>query len=167
MTKYLLEILIEPIGLDKTLDWLNKYEAEYFKAIAISYCRQWSKWERDKSIHILPCCCHTKEANCIFIETYWKLKRTINTIKSEEFYKSILQLYYPIKNNQKAVFEWVKAHEEVGDKLLLIESIIKIATHNEPYKTIDIHLNQKENPNLWEFKGIFTTNYYSKEYENY
>ncbi|WP_340075849.1 hypothetical protein [Leptobacterium sp. I13] len=166
--KFIEEISIEvngEIAFTQIQKWLCRYESVFYDSIVLS-CGKWNKWVKFNE-KPFPCVCPVRQEDCIFIETYYELLKFSNIAQRENEFKEAVKFYYPIRDNQNAVFEWVKYYEELGNLLLGIEPLIKIVIQVEPYQTLQIKIDQKNYPNLWEFKEIFTTNYYSKEYEDY
>lgn len=60
--------------------WLFENQNYFHFLVNESSCRKWSKWIEDKTIHIYPCVCTTREQNCVFIETYYKLSLIIECL---------------------------------------------------------------------------------------
>ena len=145
--------------------WLVKYEDEYRKAIGSTECRKWARYLMigEKPF---PCVCPTRVEDCIFIELYYELSNVLQIMLQDEVYKNALKPYDTIKHNKNAVFEWVKANENIG-RFLSFKGKIQITLNNEPYKILEIALDNSECENVLKFKNIFSSNYYSKEYENY
>jgi hypothetical protein len=157
----------QPLKAEYINHWLKENSANFNIAIEETECHKWKKWQRDNSIFVLPCCCPTRNDECIFIETYRELEKYVLSIKTEAFYKNLLEQYYRIQHNQNAVFEWIQDIKQHGNELLLIHSTIRIKITSKPFYHQYIELEENEFPNLWEFKEIFQVHSYSDEYENY
>ncbi|UMB52618.1 hypothetical protein MKD41_09740 [Lutibacter sp. A64] len=161
----------ELLNLDSTLNinhihwWLIKYEDDYRKAIGLTECRKWKRFLMTGE-EPFPCACPTRVEDCIFIELYFKLDRVLKLMLDDEMYEEVLIPYEGIKHNKKAVFEWVKANEQLG-KHLYFDGTIQVTTQKEPYKKIDIRIDKSECENLHKFIEVFKTNYYSLEYNEY
>lgn len=157
----------QPLKLEYINHWLKENNTNFYKAIEKTECYKWTRWQRDNSIFILPCCCPTRNDECVFIETYRELEKYIQTIKTEAFYKNLLEQYYRIQHSQNAVFEWIQDINHYVNELLLIHPTIRIKISSNPYYKENIELEENELPYLWELKEIFQGHYYSDEYENY
>lgn len=147
--------------------WLKENKKTFLNYIEQTECRKWSKWLADNSIHVFPCACSTRNKECIFIEGYFEVYK-IYSLRSR--YSDICEAskqYYKIKDNRKAVFEWVKYYEELGKKTLHIKPQIKITISSEPYQVEVINIPKNEFENILEFNKIFSEYYYSEDYENY
>ena len=145
--------------------WLKKYKSECLRVISFSECRKWARFistgERP-----FPCVCETRVDECVFIELYFELNGTLKLLLQDKVYKKVLNSYENIKQNKKAVFEWVKANEELG-KNLFFDGTIRITVNNEPYTNLEFKLVKSECKNLHKFREVFKENYYSQEYKNY
>ena len=157
----------QPLRIEDINYWLKENSTDFYKAIEKTECYKWTRWQRDNSIHVLPCCCPIRNDECIFIETYRELEKYIQAVRSEDFYMDLLEQYYKIQHNQNAVFEWLNHIEQYGKELCLIGPTIRIKITSHPRYGKDIQIDKSELPKLWEFKEIFQGHYYSDEYENY
>ena len=149
--------------------WLNVNEKTLKNAIKNTSCHKWKKWERDNSLHIFPCIsnlCGIRNEECRFIEFYKLLKTYVNTVREDQFYKNLLEVYNNIKHNQNAVFEWIIDIEKYGEELVLINDEV-IFKDEKDKKLISLKLDKDELRNLWNFKNIYNKNYYSLEFKNY
>lgn len=146
--------------------WLKMYEKEFYIAIEQTECRKWSKWVRDSNTHLFPCVCPLRVEDCIFIETYFELKLAVDLIEKDDYFKKLLKSYHLIKHNKNAVFEWVKANEDVGSNLFFTGKV-EVKLSQELYDKLVISMDVAEFENLLAFNKIFNTNYYSKEFEKY
>ncbi|HSD08171.1 hypothetical protein [Flavobacterium sp.] len=157
----------QPLKLEYINHWLKENSTNFNIAIEKTECYKWKKWQRDNSIFILPCCCPTRNDECVFIETYRELENYIQTIKTEAFYKNLLEQYYRIQHSQNAVFEWIQDIKKYGNELILICSTIRIKITSRPYYREKIELEESELPYLWKFKEVFIQYFNSDEYEEY
>lgn len=147
--------------------FLLENKSRFDNYIKNTECHKWTKWQRDNSINIFPCVCPIRNKECIFIEIYYEVQKVCNLIQKEQEFLDALKQYYKIKHNKKAIFEWIKCYELLGNELLHFNPIIKIKIKQEPYEVKNIVLPESELHNLLKFKNIFTEYYYSNEYENF
>ncbi|PVX46164.1 hypothetical protein C8C85_1990 [Flavobacterium sp. 103] len=157
----------QPLKLGYINHWLKENSANFNMSIEKTECHKWKKWQRNKSTFVLPCLCPTRNNECVFIDIYRELEKYVQYIKTEAFYKNLLEEYYRIQHNQNAVFEWVQDIKQYGNELLSIHPTIRIKITSRPYYQENIELKENELPYLWEFKEIYQGHYYSDEYENY
>lgn len=79
-----LQNLSLPLKLNHIHLWLLKHEEEFYKAIELTSCKKWDKW-LERCDRPLPCCCPTRESECIFIEFYYDLDKIIKGEYNLEF----------------------------------------------------------------------------------
>lgn len=133
--------------------------------ISNSKCKKWNKWLEDKSTHIYPCVCNSREQDCIFIETYYELENLINLHKKEDYFKGLISEYKQIENDKKEIKKWIKKYEDVGNSLFF-KCIIEIKLESEPLKYLKLQFNKNEFQNLIEFQKLFDETYYTEEFQN-
>jgi len=139
--------------------WLMKYEFEFYDAIPKSECGKWGKWVKDNSINVLPCACHTREQDCIFIEMYFELLRVSELEESEVLYEKILEEYRTVEYNEFAISLWLEKYKSIWQSSRFDE-VIRIKTFTKPYTKIEILLNHNDFKNLIKFRKLYSKNYY-------
>lgn len=152
------EKLKELIGIKPSVDitqihsWLTKHKNEFHNAINSSTCRKWSKWltANEKPF---PCTCATREQDCIFIETYYKLNNVLDLYKRKKYFIDLVAKYHSIKNNKEELK--VFANHEPLEHILSFDSKIIISLNPEPYEKLVLQLNEKEFENLIQFQNIY------------
>ena len=112
--------------------WLKENTTNFYRAVEKTECHKWKKWQRDNSIFVLPCVCPTRNNECVFIETYKELEKHVQTVKTDNFYKNLLEQYSKIQQNQNAVFEWINHIEQYGKELLFKHPSISVSITREP-----------------------------------
>ncbi len=83
MNYYLLVELLndtETLTVAKIENWIFNNKEYFKKGIENSICGKWQKYANNGETPF-PCCCHTKEKDCLFIELYYNLE---NLVKEEE-----------------------------------------------------------------------------------
>lgn len=65
--------------------WLNKYNQVFLKKTQNTNCGKWQKYLNNNEIPY-PCCCHTKDKNCIFLELYYNLKSLVKEDEPDIFF---------------------------------------------------------------------------------
>jgi len=153
------------LEISDILQWMNKYVYEFNDAILQSDCGKWSKWLKDKTIHLYPCVCPIRNEDCIFIETYYKLSKVLEVYKKEEKCKNELNTYQQIKHNKPAVFEWIKANEKFLNEILFFDHKIKIRANKDMHNILK--LNSKDFEATLKLQEVFTEIYFLEEYRNY
>ena len=149
--------------------WLKENKNTLKKAIKNTSCHKWKKWERNNSLHIFPCIsnlCEIRNEECRFIEFYKLLITYINTVREDEFYKKLIETHNNIKHNQNAIYEWIIDIEKYGNELVLINDEV-IFKDEKDKKLISLKLDKDELRNLWNFKNIYNSNYYSLKFKKY
>lgn len=151
--------LQHPLFIELIKFWLSENENYFYFLINESSCRKWNKWVEDKTIHIFPCCCPSREQDCIFIETYYKLVNIVKLHKNEDYFKVILQEYRIVANNKEQVLKWYKRYQKIVFELTF-ETEIDIRLNSEPYKNIILKIDANDFQNILDLQNIF----YNSEY---
>jgi hypothetical protein len=115
--KYITELNDEGsiLKIEKIKSWLLEYESYFKFLINETTCRKWSKWLKDKPIHLFPCACHTREGFCVFIETYYELEKIIDLYHRQDKIAEVLKGFDQIKNNPDLEFEWVEKYSGIAN----------------------------------------------------
>lgn len=157
--------LNNPISINEIKNWLQENNSNFHNSIEKTPCRKWSKWLNDNSTHLYPCVCPIRNEDCIFAETYYKFSNVLEISKMEERCAIELTIYQQIKHNKFAIFEWIKANEELLETIIYFSTTIKINSNKE--ENINVKLNPVHFKNILHLQSIFQTHYYSEQYKNY
>ncbi len=134
--------------------WLSEYE-NYFKfLINESNCGKWSKWLKDKSVHIFPCVCPIREQDCIFIETYYELNKILELHHIRNHYKEVVSEYMEIGDDEIKIQQWIKKHETLWNKTFF-HGAVEIQLRSEPNPIIRLKLNEEEFEEVITFLDIY------------
>ena len=142
------------LNINEIKSWLDGNDEKLKLAISNSNCNKWENWLEDKSIHIYPCICRSREQDCIFIETYYKLEGIVELHSKEEYFNTLVQSYKIIAEDKKGVLDWFKKYQSIASELVF-ETELSIMMQLEPYKSLKIKLNENEFKNIIEFQSIF------------
>jgi len=157
--------LNDPLSTNIVQVWLKENKPNFHNSIEKTSCRKWSKWLDDNSIHLYPCVCPIRNEDCIFVETYFELSKVIEISKMEERCEIELTKYQQIQHNKSAIFEWMKANEELLEKIIYFSTTIKI--NSSPERSKVLRLNPLDFENILKLQEVFTEYYYSDEIKNY
>ena len=155
----------QPLKVEYLKTWLTENENYFYFLINESNCGKWSKWVKDKSILLFPCCCPIREQDCIFIETYYTLEKIVELHNKEDYFKAIIQDYKIIENSTEQVLEWYKKYQNLSYKIAY-STEISIKLELEPYITVTLKIVEDEFENVMEFKRIIHKIYLEQDDEN-
>lgn len=141
-------------NIDRIKSWLIETKDYFNFLINETRCEKWHKWKEDRSTHIYPCVCKTREEHCIFIETYYKFDKVIQVHNLEEYFGKLGQWYKQASKNNDEILMWLSENKQVFDNLEFA-SIVEITTSNSPYKTKKYKLEENEFQNIIEFRNIY------------
>lgn len=157
--------LDNPISINEIKNWLQENNSNFHNSIEKTPCRKWSKWLNDNSTHLYPCVCPIRNEDCIFAETYYKFSNVLEISKMEERCAIELTIYQQIKHNKFAIFEWIKANEELLETIIYFSTTIKI--NSSPERSKVLTLNPLDFENILKLQEVFTEYYYSDDFQNY
>jgi hypothetical protein len=109
--------------------------------------------------------CPIRNEDCIFAETYYKFSNVLEISKMEERCAIELTIYQQIKHNKFAIFEWIKANEELLETIIYFSTTIKI--NSSPERSKVLTLNPLDFENILKLQEVFTEYYYSDDFQNY
>lgn len=147
------------LKIEKIEVWLLEYESYFKFLINETTCRKWSKWLKDKSIHLFPCFCHTREGFCVFIETYYKLEKIVDLYHRQDKIAEVLKEFDRIKNNPDLEFEWVEKYCYIANSF-----DGKLQITGEADKSINFEFDEDEFYTAILFQDIKMEIYCSEEY---
>ena len=156
--------LDNPISINEIKNWLQENNSNFHNSIEKTPCRKWSKWLNDNSTHLYPCVCPIRNEDCIFAETYYKFSNVLEISKMEERCAIELTIYQQIKHNKFAIFEWIKANEELLETIIYFSTTIKI--NSSPERSKVLTLNPLDFENILKLQEVFTEYYYSDDFQN-
>lgn len=152
------EKVLSPMKTDKVEDiksWLAANEYRLLESIHETTCNKWRKWLDDKSIHVFPCVCETRNSTCKFVETYHAIWRVSNALtKEDEFIEALIE-YSSVIDAKGSLKQWLKSHEELFQEVLLIDDIIKVSLGKNSLESDIIKLSMAELKHLLKFKEIY------------
>lgn len=156
---------INPLSINLIQIWLKENTSKFYCSIESTNCRKWSKWTKDNSNIPYPCVCPVRNEDCIFAETYYKFSNVLEISKMEERCAIELTIYQQIKHNKFAIFEWIKANEELLETIIYFSTTIKI--NSSPERSKVLTLNPLDFENILKLQEVFTEYYYSDDFQNY
>lgn len=154
------------LEIEQITTWLDEYENYFYFLINETNCRKWSRWQDDKTSHILPCCCPKREEDCIFIELYYELNKLIQLHKKEAYFKNLVDELNQLKNDKTSVIDWVIKARNVYKtdlKYLYPDSYSFCAStrisdnsdESSPYQVYHVKIKREEFKYALEIKEIF------------
>lgn len=143
----------EPISVVTLNKIINDYKDMFLEALDVTNCGKWGKWLKDPSIHLFPCCCHTRELPCVFIEAYFEAYKALDMHDKEDSFKSLVLHYKKIKEDKNAVGLWHVTHSKLAFDTNF-KSEIKIMLELDPYKVSKIKLIKDEFKYVLKFQRI-------------
>ncbi len=151
-------------SIKKLKSWLIENENYFNFSVNETKCEKWEEWKEDRSTHIYPCVCPTREQHCVFIETYYKFDNTIQLHNEEGYFRELVELHNQAEDDIDKILKWVLEHKQVFDNLGF-NPILEIAKSNSPYNTIKYELDKDEFQNILEFQKIYIHELYLRTFD--
>lgn len=103
-------------------------------------CRKWSKWV-NRNERPFPCVCPTRNEDCVFAETYYKLNELSKLSNYLQACEDAILDFQSIKGNRLVIMEWLSEHEELNETISNFENNISITISDSPYQKISIKVD--------------------------
>lgn len=141
--------------IDDIHGWLTVNGYRLLECIHETKCDKWRKWSKDKSIHVFPCICETRNSACKFAETYHAIWKVDNALAREgEFIEALIE--YSLVIDAKGSFkQWLKRYEELFQEVLLIDDTIKVSLGKNSLESDITILPREELKHLLKFKELY------------
>ncbi|TDS18889.1 hypothetical protein DFQ03_0600 [Maribacter caenipelagi] len=139
----------------KTQDWLKANHHKLCSSIKKTECYKWSRWLKDKRTHVFPCVCETRNDDCIFAETYYRVWQVGQLLEQEDMFVNALLEYENMKGDKGFHKRWLNNYSSLGENIFLLEERVKIAIQKDPYVTAEVILPREEIKHLLKFKEVY------------
>lgn len=136
--------------------WLKTNQSKIVSCAEETICYKWSRWIKDQSTHIFPCVCHTRNDDCIFAETYYRVWQVGQLLEQEDMFVNALLEYENMKGDKGLHKLWLNSYSSLGENIFLLEERIKIAIQKDPYVTAEVILPREEIKHLLKFKEVYS-----------
>ncbi|NJB35330.1 hypothetical protein [Croceivirga sp. JEA036] len=135
--------------------WLVLNESKLLERIQDTSCYKWSRWYIDKSIHVFPCVCETRNSACTFAETYHAIWQVNNALTKEgEFIEALIE-YSSVIDAKGSLKQWLKSYEELFQEVLLIDDTIKVSLGKNSLESDIIKFSGEKLKHLLKFKELY------------
>lgn len=141
--------------IDDIHGWLAANEYRLFESVHYTTCNKWLKWLKDKSIHVYPCVCETRNSACTFAETYHAIWQVNNALTKEDEYIEALIEYSSVFDAKGSLKQWLKSYEELFKEVLLIDDTRKVSLGKNSFESDIIKFSREELKHLLKFKKLY------------
>ncbi len=141
--------------IDDINGWLVAIEYRLLDSINETTCDKWRKWLENKSIHVFPCVCETRNSACTFAETYHAIWQVYNVLTKEDEYIEALMEYSSVIDAKGSLKQWLKSYEELFQEVLLIDDTIKVSLGKNSLESDIIKFSGEKLKHLLKFKELY------------